>query len=40
MRQDIARRVDQLTRPHLYYGIYQLIGGRDALLQLQPFPKG
>ena len=40
MRQDVARRVDQLTRPHLYYGIYQLIGGRDALLQLQPFPKG
>jgi hypothetical protein len=40
MREDIARRVDQLTRPHLYYGVYQLIGGRDALLQLQPFPKG
>ena len=40
MRQDIARRVDQLTRPHLYYGVYQLLGGRDALLQLQPFPKG
>ena len=40
MREDIARRVDQLTRPHLYYGGYQLIGGRDALLQLQPFPKG
>src|SRR6188508_1900147 len=34
MREDIARRVDQLTRPHLYYGVYQLIGGRDALLQL------
>ena len=40
MRQDIARRVDQLTRPHLYYGVYQLLGGRDALLQLQPVPKG
>lgn len=40
MREDIARRVDQLTRPHLYYGVYQLIGGRDALLQLQSFPKG
>jgi hypothetical protein len=40
MREDIARRVDQLTRPHLYYGVYQLIGGRDALLQLQPVPKG
>jgi len=36
----VARRVDQLTRSNLYYGVYQLIGGRDALLQLQPFPKG
>lgn len=40
MRADVARRVDQLTRSNLYYGVYQLIGGRDALLQLQPFPKG
>ncbi len=40
MRTDVARRVDQLTRSYLYYGIYQLLGGRDALLQLQPFPKG
>lgn len=40
MRTDVARRVDQLTRSNLYYGVYQLIGGRDALLQLQPFPKG
>jgi len=36
----VARRVDQLTRSNLYYGVYQLLGGRDALLQLQPFPKG
>ncbi len=36
----VARRVDQLTRSNLYYGVYQLIGGRDALLHLQPFPKG
>ena len=40
MPGDVARRVDQLTRSNLYYGVYQLIGGRDALLQLQPFPKG
>lgn len=40
MPADVARRVDQLTRSNLYYGVYQLIGGRDALLQLQPFPKG
>ncbi|MCZ7590004.1 MAG: hypothetical protein M5U27_14350 [Gaiella sp.] len=40
MRADVARRVDQLTRSNLYYGVYQLIGGRDALLQLQPFPRG
>ncbi len=40
MRADVARRVDQLTRSNLYYGVYQLLGGRDALLQLQPFPKG
>jgi len=40
MPRDVARRVDQLTRSNLYYGVYQLIGGRDALLQLQPFPKG
>jgi hypothetical protein len=40
MPSAVARRVDQLTRSNLYYGVYQLIGGRDALLQLQPFPKG
>ena len=40
MPSDVARRVDQLTRSNLYYGVYQLVGGRDALLQLQPFPKG
>lgn len=40
MSREVARRVDELTRPHLYYGQYQLLGGRDALLQLQPFPKG
>lgn len=40
MSPAVARRVDQLTRSNLYYGVYQLIGGRDALLQLQPFPKG
>ena len=40
MPADVARRVDQLTRSNLYYGVYQLLGGRDALLQLQPFPKG
>jgi hypothetical protein len=40
MAPDVARRVDQLTRSNLYYGVYQLLGGRDALLQLQPFPKG
>jgi hypothetical protein len=40
MPSAVARRVDQLTRANLYYGVYQLIGGRDALLQLQPFPKG
>ena len=40
MPADVARRVDQLTRSNLYYGVYQLIGGRDALLQLQPCPKG
>jgi hypothetical protein len=40
MPSDVARRVDQLTRSNLYYGVYQLLGGRDALLQLQPFPKG
>jgi hypothetical protein len=39
MRPDITRRIDQLTRSHLYYGVYQLLGGRDALLQLQPLPK-
>jgi hypothetical protein len=38
MPSAVARRVDQLTRSNLYYGVYQLIGGRDALLQLQPFP--
>lgn len=30
------RTVEELTQPNLYVGIYQLIGGRDALLQLQP----
>jgi hypothetical protein len=40
MSSDVAQRVDQLTRSNLYYGVYQLVGGRDALLQLQPFPKG
>jgi hypothetical protein len=40
MPSAVARRVDQLTRSNLYYGVYQVIGGRDALLQLQPFPKG
>ena len=30
------RRVEELTRPNLYVGVYQLIGGRDVLLQLQP----
>ncbi len=40
MPSAVARRVDQLTRSNLYYGVYQLVGGRDALLQLQPFPKG
>ena len=39
MTSDVARRVDELTRAHLYYGVYQLLGGRDAVLQLQPYPK-
>lgn len=30
------QRIDQLTRRNLYVGVYQLIGGRDAVLQLQP----
>jgi hypothetical protein len=29
-------RIDELTRPYLYLYTYQVIGGRDALLQLQP----
>jgi hypothetical protein len=31
-----AQRIDELTRPHLYLYRYQLIGGRDALMELQP----
>ena len=30
------RRIDELTRPYTYQYRYQLIGGRDALMQLQP----
>ena len=30
------RRIDALTRPYTYQYRYQLIGGRDALMQLQP----
>jgi len=31
-----GRKIDELTRPHLYLYRYQLIGGRDALMELQP----
>jgi hypothetical protein len=31
-----VKRIDQLTRPYLYLFRYQLLGGRDALMQLQP----
>jgi len=31
-----ARRVDELAQSHLYLYRYQLIGGRDALMALQP----
>ena len=31
-----ARKVEELTKPHLYLYRYQLIGGRDALMELQP----
>lgn len=30
------KRIDELTRPYLYLYRYQLLGGRDALMQLQP----
>jgi hypothetical protein len=29
-----VKRIEKLTRPYLYR--YQLLGGRDALMQLQP----
>ena len=29
-------RIEMLTRPYLYQFRYQLLGGRDALMQLQP----
>jgi hypothetical protein len=31
-----VKRIDKLTRPYLYLYRYQLLGGRDALMQLQP----
>jgi hypothetical protein len=31
-----AQRIDELTKPHLYLYRYQLIGGRDAAIDLQP----
>jgi hypothetical protein len=36
MTTSSARRVEELTKPHLYLYRYQLIGGRDALMELQP----
>jgi hypothetical protein len=30
------RRINELTRPYIYQYRYQLLGGRDALMQLQP----
>ena len=30
------KRINKLTRPYLYLYRYQLLGGRDALMQLQP----
>lgn len=36
MTPEAARRVEELTKPHLYLYRYQLIGGRDALMELQP----
>jgi hypothetical protein len=40
MTQAQQTKVDELTRRNLYVGIYQLLGGRDALLQLQPVQPG
>jgi hypothetical protein len=37
---DVLQRIHQATRSNLYLGRYQLIGGRDALLQLRPVPNG
>jgi hypothetical protein len=34
--QEHLNRIDELTRPYLYLYTYQVIGGRDALMQLQP----
>jgi hypothetical protein len=31
-----VKRIEKLTRPYLYLYRYQLLGGRDALMQLQP----
>ena len=31
-----AARIDSLTLPYLYLYRYKILGGRDALMQLQP----
>jgi len=38
-KEQIAR-IEKLTRPYLYQFRYQLLGGRDALMQLQPAKAG
>ena len=34
--EDQIARIDELTRPYLYLFRYQVIGGHDAVLDLQP----
>ena len=37
---NVLERIHQATRSNLYLGRYQVIGGRDALLQLRPVASG
>ena len=34
--EDQIARIDELTRPYLYLFRYQVIGGHDAVMDLQP----